>query len=1108
MKAGDFMKKRLVAFAISVTMLLPLLPIQAQAADYGQYGFTEVKTQKANDDTYHLLKHTATGAQVLWQESDDTGRVFMAGFRTPPTGGMGENHVLEHALLCGSEKYPVRELMHQLESTSVADLINAYTSEDYTCYVARTQNETDFYNLADVFMDSVLHPLLRTEPNIFQQQGIRLEYADGKAQYNGIVYSELRLRNLETEEQSINLVSDQMYQNLYGGGSPARDSGGRVPDIFNLTYADVMRVYNTYYKPSNMLIYVAGKQDINKTLSILDKALDTAEQGSVPEITFDSNPIAQTETVQEYRMTDMTKTVDIGFMAHGPQVLDLKKSDGWGALVSALYKKLHEKYPDAQAYTVGGLGGGIYNVGLILSGIPAAQRNEVIETFRTLLDEIARDGLDEKTQTQAVDSQKREQQFGSEEIFQGFAYGGDPFACLGRSAVLEALKKDNGYFKTLAAEWRDTPYQTIVIVASGEKKKAISEPQVSGAQLEQVKKDTEAFNTWVNTPASPEAIASLPQLPLREFEGDPVSYDQKNEQTDGISWYRTTDEAAEPSFTLQFPIAAKADDLPAWCLLCELLNDSIRSTGASAWCGVSANEKAADQEILYPTFAVSGTGESGKVSEAVQAAAGWLSDPPLHDTASLRDFLTKRVAQLRSIYSDPYSTEYCYYLMAQSQPERFLCGAPTGFDNSSPRYKAFVDAAAANPDGDAALLARLRGLMASALQRSGIAADFTGSDTDYYAFQTAAKTILAPLPEGHGVSSCEFLPGGWPSALVVCSNAQDSTHVMQFISWSDEQDMAALRVLAKVLKAKYLLPELRDRLGAYGANISVEAEHFSFSSAGGVPIDTTIEVYQRAADWLRNLSLTENELNGYIIGALRDYDDRAKWSRTSALDIAQSGLTQSDYARERAEILSVTTERLKACAPLLDQMQTQGHVFAQTTKAAEKNTKYPFACRVDADTGVETPLLLPDIAESPDQTPLTRGGMAALLAQNLRDQSAAEQSGLARFSDVALGSETADALAKLHDRGVLNGYPDGTFRPDHPITRAEFCAIASTLLRDGTSSAVPAFTDVPASHWAYGVISRMAAQGILLGGGDGTFRPESPITRHEATLILRRLAGA
>ena len=157
---------------------------------------------------------------------------------------------------------------------------------------------------------------------------------------------------------------------------------------------------------------------------------------------------------------------------------------------------------------------------------------------------------------------------------------------------------------------------------------------------------------------------------------------------------------------------------------------------------------------------------------------------------------------------------------------------------------------------------------------------------------------------------------------------------------------------------------------------------------------------------------------------------------------------------------------------------------------------------------METPLLLPDIAESPDQTPLTRGGMAALLAQNLRDQSAAEQSGLARFSDVALGSETADALAQLHDRGLLNGYPDGTFRPDHPITRAEFCAIASTLLRDGTSSAVPAFTDVPASHWAYGVISRMAAQGILLGGGDGTFRPESPITRHEATLILRRLAGA
>ena len=88
------------------------------------------------------------------------------------------------------------DLMHILRNSSVAQELNAYTSEDYTTYVFRTEAEQDFYNLADIYTTCVLFPLLRSEPNIFKQQGIRIEYSDGKARYNGIVYSELRLKSL------------------------------------------------------------------------------------------------------------------------------------------------------------------------------------------------------------------------------------------------------------------------------------------------------------------------------------------------------------------------------------------------------------------------------------------------------------------------------------------------------------------------------------------------------------------------------------------------------------------------------------------------------------------------------------------------------------------------------------------------------------------------------------------------------------------------------------------------------------------------------------------------------------------------------------------------
>ena len=247
----DFMFKKMTAWVLTAALFMPIWPAQAFAASWeSDYGFTELRTEQADGGTYHLLEHTDTGAQVVWLDNGSETREFAVGFRTPPEDSKGANHVLEHSLLCGSEQYPLNDLMHILQNSSVAQEINAYTSEDYTTYVFSTTDEQDFYNLADIYTTCVLFPRLRTEPNIFKQQGIRTEWVNGIAQYNGIVYSELRLRNLDTAQNSLNFVSGQLYENLYGDTSPTFDAGGAIPDILDLTYEDVMRVYNSYYTPS------------------------------------------------------------------------------------------------------------------------------------------------------------------------------------------------------------------------------------------------------------------------------------------------------------------------------------------------------------------------------------------------------------------------------------------------------------------------------------------------------------------------------------------------------------------------------------------------------------------------------------------------------------------------------------------------------------------------------------------------------------------------------------------------------------------------------------------------------------------------------------------
>ena len=692
----------------------------------------------------------------------------------------------------------------------------------------------------------------------------------------------------------------------------------------------------------------------------------------------------------------------------------------------------------------------------------------------------------------------------------GFTYAGDPLACVGRADVITGLRSDQDYFKSLAAEWRDSQYQTIVVSGNGASQTTTYEPQLTAAELEQVKQDTEDFNAWLDQPDDPEVLARLPMLDLADFAADPFSMNQESETAGGVTYYFNEDAESEtPSFSFYFPVEIKNEDTELWCLLCEFLGDRMEEAGLSAYLGVSSGEQYGEPDTLHPALAVGGSGEAGKAGEAVQALAAWLQNPPLDDAAVLRAFLTERKSALRALYSDPYYYEYSMMLQASTQANRFMDSIPAGFVGSSMSYKDFIDKAVDNPDGDAALLEQMRSLLNSALQRTGVSAEFTGSRADYTAFRQATAGFVTALPVGAGMSSCEWLPQGWPSALVVSSNTQDSNHVMLVGKFEQTpENMAAYNVLSSVLTAKYMLPELRDRRGAYGASLRFDANGVTMVSSGGVSVDEAIGVFRAAAAFLRTMELAPSELAGFKVSAVNEFDMNAEWERASGLSLARAGRTQKDYAAERAAILAVTEDDLKACADELERMVEQGAVFAQTTKSAAQSVQYPFAARVDADTGKITPLLQDSIPALDDTTPITRGEVAELLEGSLADQSAAEQPALARFTDVAPGSAQADALAKLHDRGLLNGYADGSYHPDAQITRAEFCVIASALSADTAADSTPMFSDVPGGYWAHDVIAKMSEQGVLQGDGDGTFRPEDPLTHREAALILQRLSAA
>src|SRR5688572_18446798 len=125
------------------------------------YGFELIRDETIEEinTRARLYRHTATGAQLLSLENDDENKVFGITFRTPPSDSTGVPHILEHSVLGGSQKYPLKEPFVELLKGSLKTFLNAMTYPDRTVYPVASTNLQDFYNLVDVYLDAVLHPL-------------------------------------------------------------------------------------------------------------------------------------------------------------------------------------------------------------------------------------------------------------------------------------------------------------------------------------------------------------------------------------------------------------------------------------------------------------------------------------------------------------------------------------------------------------------------------------------------------------------------------------------------------------------------------------------------------------------------------------------------------------------------------------------------------------------------------------------------------------------------------------------------------------------------------------------------------------------------------------
>ena len=202
-------------------------------------------------------RHRVTGAQYFHLASEDPENVFLVALRTVPMDSTGVAHILEHTVLCGSQKYPVRDPFFMMIRRSLNTFMNAFTSSDWTAYPFASKNRKDFQNLLEVYLDAVFFSRLHELD--FAQEGHRLEFAepqnaDSALQFKGVVYNEMKGAMSSTNSLLWQTVSKYLYPTT----TYHYNSGGEPEHIPDLSYAELKAFYQTHYHPSNSVLMTYG----------------------------------------------------------------------------------------------------------------------------------------------------------------------------------------------------------------------------------------------------------------------------------------------------------------------------------------------------------------------------------------------------------------------------------------------------------------------------------------------------------------------------------------------------------------------------------------------------------------------------------------------------------------------------------------------------------------------------------------------------------------------------------------------------------------------------------------------------------------------------------
>jgi len=961
--------ERTNAVAETIIPSSPTIDHNIAGIDITKYGFTLVKKQQLDEQqSAYLLKHSS-GAQVLYLDNKSKDMTLSIGFKTPPEDDMGANHVLEHALLCGSEKYPSRNIQIYLQGNSVASLLNAFTADDYTMYPFTTRNQKDFKNLTDVYINALLNPMLLHEKNIFLQQGVRPEIKNGLVQYNGIVYNEIKGRMNKGGDTS-QFLMEQLYNSLYDKTSLRYTSGGTLEGLEQLTYNDVLEVYRQYYKPSNALIYLSGNQDLNWTLGTIHSYLSQYHPEPNKNISFNVKPNIPSGTVYtDLPGENKSDTYGVGMIFAGPSMKDPKAVAAMDIISSLSSEKVSKAYPGL--LTVNGNERGILTQGILFPDVAAAEKEKVIEDYMQMLKGFAEHGFNREELTAQIDQSNEYLNYSSDlsnisNVMDGFTYADNPFLYLDKAAYYNEFKKpeSESYLQSIVKRYfLDNPYKGTVVAGGNSQnkpsaKKKAHEKQNSKAELAAIQQQLEAFEKWLATPESAEVLQANPKLELEDFKQSSLDFSVTKEIIDQIVYTHTNfDMKGKFSILLGFDQSVlEASQAVEAKLLADVYNQALRERNIK---GISfftnTYGKYNDNSEYYPTLNVMIHGKETELGDLLKQLSAVVNDSSFLNSGKLEDYLKEIEQNVHyNVVDEAFIYDYAIAGLSAANRYNTLSAGPT--DIGSLSYLHYLQGVNSSKDQQKAALKKISAIQDMVFNRNRLVIDVSGSSSVYKQAKEAMLPVLAKLNSKVYPKPTIQLPAVSDStALVDQSRSENVATIMQVGNLADFNISYSgkLRVLAKYLETYYLMPTMRDA-GAYAGSMQIYNDNGVLLNAARTPdIAATIQVFNGLGKFLRESRLTEEELASIIITTVNDFDLDTSSENGGVQGIGAQmyykQYSKADLERERQEILSTTLEDLKSYAPALEKLLSGKKIFIQGNQTMIDKSGIKFESIINLD---------------------------------------------------------------------------------------------------------------------------------------------------------------